>query len=361
MRVHLNRTSVHRRDDGAVAVLVALLMPLLLVMAAAAVDVSDAWATKRNLSVAADAAALAAAGRIGEVAPGGTDCLSKLSADVTAAATSAAQAANQGTAPGSSITVDPPTCVDNGTAIEVHVSNSKQVESFFLSALKLFGANPQPLQPARQATARLTPATTISGLRPFAVCLSVVDSAEAHPDQTFVADLNNKIGICGTTKPGNWGTVDFNGGANGANDLYDWTLNGYPGAVNIPDKNLPADPGMPGPGKIDGPLDTLLNQVILLPVVTQYTETNGNGGGNNASFNTVAFVGARVCGYSLNNKIGKGTCWDNAKAQQYLNEKVDFLQFRYFSYSTSSYPGATGTCKFGSVCDEGVTGVSLYK
>jgi len=340
-----------------VAALVAILLPLLMLMAAAAVDVSAAWATKRNLSVAADGAALAAAGRIGEVAPiNPGNCEEVLTSTAISAAISAAQASEQGTAPGSSIVVGQPRCVDNGTAIEVQVSNSKEVQSFFLSALKLFGGNPQPLTPKQQATARIGPATTVTGLRPFAICLATAQNAMARPNQTFVADLNNKIGICGTTEPGNWGTVDFNGGAYGANDLADWTRNGYPGAITI-DRQLPAG-RMPRPGEIDGPLTSLLDQVVLLPVVTRYNHTRGV---NNPSFDTVAFVGAKICGYSLNNKIGRGSCWDASKAAKYIDNKVDFLEFQYVNYSTSSYPGAGGSCAFGSSCDMGVTGVSLYK
>ena len=48
-------------DTGAIAVVVAILSTLLLLMAAFAVDLGNAYAVKRQLSVAADAAALDAA------------------------------------------------------------------------------------------------------------------------------------------------------------------------------------------------------------------------------------------------------------------------------------------------------------
>ncbi len=69
MRVHLmNRINViePREDRGAIAVIFALLMTTTLVLAAFAVDIANAYANARQLSVAADAASLAAAAKVGE-------------------------------------------------------------------------------------------------------------------------------------------------------------------------------------------------------------------------------------------------------------------------------------------------------
>ncbi len=57
MRVQLK----HRDDEGAIAIIVALLSLVLIGMAAFAVDFGNAYAVKRQLSVSADASALDAA------------------------------------------------------------------------------------------------------------------------------------------------------------------------------------------------------------------------------------------------------------------------------------------------------------
>ncbi len=62
-------------DRGAVLVLVALMALVLLGIGSFAVDFGMTWATKRTLSVSADAAALAAAGKLAELSQPGTGCV----------------------------------------------------------------------------------------------------------------------------------------------------------------------------------------------------------------------------------------------------------------------------------------------
>ena len=70
MRVHLLRrthvATTGEADHGAIALIFALLMTVFLVLAAFAVDIANAYANARQLSVAADAASLGAAAKVGE-------------------------------------------------------------------------------------------------------------------------------------------------------------------------------------------------------------------------------------------------------------------------------------------------------
>lgn len=364
MRVQLSR----RRDEGAVAIFVAILSVVLIGMAAFAVDFGNAYAAKRQLSVAADAAALdaaraVAAAKVGgvNILGGGKGCTTWSSADWTAARAAATAAAgttntandlrSSDTAHRAVIDSVTVTCPSDGTRVEVTVANSRALESFFGG---VFGAD--SYHPARSATAAVRPRLSISGLRPYAVCYDVVNQARGATTSTFTMVLNKPIGVCNTTAPGQWGVVDFDGGSNPTGDTVSWTQDGYPNQIDAPDPSLPADPGMPGPGALTGALDSIVDQVVLFPVVTQFT----GGSGNNASFNLVGFVGAKVCGYRLNNKSNAGSCYDVAQAGSY-NKQVDFIQFRYVTY-TGGYTGQGPTCTFTDPnCTYAILGAQLYR
>ena len=210
----------------------------------------------------------------------------------------------------------------------------------------------------RAATAAIIPRLSIGGLRPYAACNTVVDQAAAAPDTTFVMDLDNKIGICNTTASGNWGLIDFNGGGGGTPEQVEWTYNGYPNPVIAPDPNLLVRTGIPN--ALDPPLETLLDQVVLFPVVRGVI-----GNGNGATFDLIGFVSARVCGYWISNtRHGESSCYDAAKAAPYIGARpnaVRFIQFRFVSYS-AGYSGGGPTCDFSTPeCRFAILGAQLYR
>ena len=364
MRVQL-RTVRQPRDDGAIAVIVAILSVVLVLMAAFAVDLANAYAVKRQLSVAADAAALDAARAVAVAQSGGQPILGggRGCAGWTATQRAAAQTAAEDVASATNTANDLSgnsdvdavviTCVGD-SRVEVRVDNSRELPVFFGGV-----ANISSIEPKRSATAAVIPRLSVGGLRPYGACNTVVQEAQAAPGETFVMDLDNKIGICNTTKPGNWGVVDFDGGSNPLGDIAKWTTDGYPNPVVAPSSNLPGDPGMPGPGKIDGPLSGLIDQVVLFPVVSGYAAPSK--GGDNARFNLVGFVGAKVCAYRLNNKVDTGSCYDAAKAAPYNASKVNYIQFQYVSYSTG-YSGGGPTCSFTNPsCRFAILSAQLYR
>jgi Flp pilus assembly protein TadG len=364
VRIQLRRA--HQNDEGAIAVIVALLAVIIVVMAAFAVDLGNAYAVKRQLSVAADAAALDAARAVAStrvsgqpILGGNKGCLTWSAAERSAAESAAESTANSTNAAndlsGNSTVDDVDVyCRPDGTGVEVTVDNSRDLPVFFGGVADATGYTP-----ARSATAAVVPRLAVGGLRPYAACNTVVLAAKAAPGETFVMDLDNKIGVCNTSKPGNWGVVDFDGGSNPLADISNWTTNGYPNPVTAPSSNLPGDPGMPGPGKIDGPLSGLIGKVVLFPVVTDYTAPSKPG--DNARFNLVGFVGAQVCGYRLNNKVETGACFDSTKAAPYDTAKVNYIQFRYVDY-VSSYGGGGAVCSFSDPkCEYAILSSQLYK
>lgn len=339
------RFSVGRGDDqGAIAVIVALVFTAITVLAAFAVDIGNAYAQARQLSVAADAAALAAAAKVGEVMPLGKACTSEaLDALTDNAGHVGAQAIAQavatsindenaptGSSPAPTVAVD---CVkitdtDNAAnAIQVTVNNSRQVKTYLAGIIGI-----DHLDPNSYAVARYFRVPTSGGLRPWAACVNTVLAAQADPTQTFWTGIDwmpaGTTGPCSTTAAGNWGAVDFNGGNNSATDLANWTMYGYPGQVDIPNPNLPADPGVSNKSELQTAFQNLVGQVVLFPAVTGFTCNNSNTcNGSNASFNTVGIATVQVCGivygnntYNIDNTTGQvSNCWVNPSPPSNVN------------------------------------------
>jgi Flp pilus assembly protein TadG len=295
------------RDEGAVAVLVALLMSVLMVLVAFAVDISNAYANARQLSVAVDAAALSAAAKVGEqytAAFPNADCSSANLTSINATQIATAEAdrinsANTKLATTEAVDTVTVTCEDGSKAIQVSITNNREVKTFFAG---IIGIN--SLKPNSYAIARYQKTSAGGGLRPWAVCDTTVRAARNSPGTTFWTPLgnwNNKsgdAGICGTSAPGQWGSVDFDDGGNPAGPLADWTHYGYPGAVTIPDPALPADPGVSNSSALVDAFEYLVGKVVLFPSVSSIS-----GAGNNATFDANGVATVKVCGVYYGNSI----------------------------------------------------------
>jgi hypothetical protein len=307
MRVQL-LSRLRRRDgeDGAVAVIVALLATTLLVLAAFAVDIGNAYAQGRQVSVAMDAAALSAAAKVGDLMPRDQACSAGLLASIDAQTVAQAEADRinqENRKNGLPEAVDSVTvaCADSNRAVEVQVGNSRGVPTALGGLIGI-----EAIEAGNRAAARYVRKRVAGGLRPWAVCDNTALTAQQNPGTTYVAGLDNKLGVCTSQAAGNWGSVDFDGGSNSAGVLADWTQNGYPGSVFIPSV-LPADPGVSNSNALGNAFNSLVGQVVLFPTTTGYNA----GGGNNASFNAVGIITVKVCGiYYQNNTYNAGSdCW----------------------------------------------------
>lgn len=304
-------------DTGAVAIVVALLMTVILVLAAFAVDIGNAYAQVRQLSVAADADSLAAAAAVGSAMPLATctqatlDSLTDSEGHVGAEAIAQAAANTMNTAnnkTGVSEPVKPVSVTCVGNAIEVRVDNSRVVNTTIAGIIGI-----STITPSSYAVARYVRTTSVAGLRPWAVCDTVALAAVGHPNTTYWTPMGNwntkdTTGVCGSTAPGQWGAVSFTG-SNGAQNLIDWTLLGYPDPVEIPGSPLPADPGVTN--SVATALQSLIGKVVLFPTVTAVT-----GSGNGAAYNTAGVVTVEVCGiyfgnkeYTIDQTVPVSTCW----------------------------------------------------
>lgn len=295
--------------------MVALLSTLLLVLAAFAVDIGNAYAVARQQSVAADAAVLAAAAKVGETIPRGQPCtqalLNSISANTLAKTTADAyNTANNKTGVSEPVVSATVTCA-TADAVEVRVDNSRAVPTALAGIIGITEINP-----GSYAVARYQRTLSAGGLRPWAICDSVVQAASSALTTTFATGIDTQSGPCNSVASGNWGAVDFDGGSNPAGDLAAWTLLGYPNPVTIPDALLPADPGVSGSSGLDQAFTNLVGKVVLFPSVSGF---NPGSGGSPASFNAVGLATVRVCGvkyanttYNIDLATGlQSDCWVN--------------------------------------------------
>ena len=306
-----------RRDDGAVAILVALVAVVLFVMAAFTVDFGYAYSVKRQLSVASDAAAIAGAKAVNALLPYGTAC-KQADADygepLQVAAQSAAEQTNDSNDPAhpnevGTVTV---TCTSNG--VEVMVPNSRTLGTVFGGVIGV-----KTMTPATSATALLTVPPAYGGVRPIAACVSDVKVATAARSE-YVVFIDKIAGACDTASTGNWAWTDFTdqgqyddnytdpcgggGGPSGGNTgcLSAWLRYGYGGSVKVPN-NYAQPPTAPlnktgmhantgWDNAVMPDVRSLVGKTILLPVVTgMYVST----GLNKTRLDVVGMAAVEVC------------------------------------------------------------------
>ena len=333
MRAHL------RSDSGAVAVLVALLTVVLVGMAAFVTDFGTAYVTKRNLQKAADAAALAAAGKIIASVPSTSTCaqiVTAWNADTNGVKTSATTLADSIAAANSIQTVRSGpvgvACSTDGKRVEVTYSNTGSDKTVLGG---IFGVDKVSSQ--RSATADIFAATSGKGLRPYAVCTTDLQSlitAAGTAQQWVRVQFPNPL--CGSYS-GSWYTLNCPGITNSSNaQTATDTANGCALEVGIIDQSTPAAsnaaivdectamitngsaPRTPqdclksNTGNISGtaaqnwaPLVNLpsITMPVFDPVWNDYATANVaankcKDGGSNGCYPVKAIVGVKVCGYN---------------------------------------------------------------
>ncbi|HET7899849.1 MAG TPA: pilus assembly protein TadG-related protein, partial [Candidatus Nanopelagicales bacterium] len=159
-------------DTGAVAVIVALVMTLSLILAAFAVDIGNAYAQGRQLAVSADAAALAAARKVGEAyaQPTCTTAgLAAIGADALALAEAqAVEASNRRSgATGDTVTAHA-YCSTDATAILVDVTTARDIATGLAGVTGITQSHPNA-----KATGRWQ-RSLIGTIRPWAVCQTTI-------------------------------------------------------------------------------------------------------------------------------------------------------------------------------------------
>jgi hypothetical protein len=377
---------VHREEEmGAVTVIVIALILVFIGAAAFAVDTGLAYAKKRQLSVAADSASLAAARAVSAALPPGTACTeaNKTTLGLVAAAQNAATTFNLNNELDGSIGA-PTASVDcsDPDQILVRVDNEETVATVFADSLGLISFTP----PGAAISTVFIPNQFASGLRPFAACVDFV-TAGLQTNKPFVVNIHKTEAICGTSTPGEWGWVnfqeqsDFNpiddptcGSAGGSTTCArEWVEHGFQGPVYFP--NLIAEDGGLGwnsgfalnPVKTE--LESLIGLTILLPIADAYEQPK---------MDLTGVVAVKVCGvrgktfqYPANADTTASACgprsepiatdlgfvnWDSDDA----NDGALFVM-PVEEITSSPVGGPREDCFGDPACDTGLRAVTLYR
>ncbi len=259
--------------------MVALSMIAIMAVAALTVDIGNGYRIRRSLIPATDAGALAAAQDFADF-------------------TSPSNGCTNGTAQNYVLQNEPATDVpvscnhvlySGGEQGRVTVTATHIVQTWFASVI---GSGDYHVHST--STAVWGPPASVTGLRPIGLCIdgsAALENVLLNPPTTetvirvnYNKDQPDDCG--GTNIPGNWGTVDFDGGANSNADTKDWIRNGYPDPVEFGNHPVTSCTGEPhcyqgdtgALAGINAELNYLKNSGIYftLPVFNYAEDPGGN-------------------------------------------------------------------------------------
>ena len=270
------------RERGAVALIASVSMIAIFGFTALSVDLGNAWQNRRQLVTATDAAALAAAQEYAVLGNGcgGIDDLyvAKNHSSATVTACSPSAGASSG-----------------ATSGHVLVTAESTVNYAFAPVI---GVDSKTM--ASTTVARYGIPTSAGGLRPFGLCYDAMAmlpefiawNPALGPSAPVVIEYDKSAqpNACnsGDPVPGNWATMDFDGGGNSNSDIQNWTLNGYPNLVTP--GPIPGDTGAFSPS-LSSELQSIQDAELIFPLPL-FDSATGNG--SNSLFNVIGFVSVQV-------------------------------------------------------------------
>jgi len=370
------RVQVNRDEQGATALLLVFMTIMFLGFAAIAVDAGYGFVSKRNLQNAADAGALSAADYL--VSESGSCAQVAADTDAVDEAQAIAEQFSEDNRSAKIETGFEVRCSDDNRRIEVWYRNGGTTSTVFAPMIGEGSATAAE----REAVASVGVPGSLTGLRPYFVCITDADALRASSGWLRVGFPNASCG----NQPGNWYTVDCpeDGQGNGTPVIAVNTREGCASEVSVVDLTsaggdpvlekqllLAACTGSPPLSAENGCLtgntgnlssnplklawDTLLGQTITLPVFELDTVV---GTGNNARYPIRAIMGAKVCGYKWNSKDNISTDPECAGVS-IPGGNQNFLWLKYDSYQTTG-TSKPSTCAVGDPnCDYGLRNVSL--
>lgn len=254
------------------------LLPIIAVLAVG-VDGGRVFVENQRVKTASEAAAMAAAG---EWVTTGVPCAASALQYVARNADSSAIS----------------NCGSTGSRYSgvVTVAVSKDVSALFGS---IIGRESSTVESS--ASVRVAPVGGMTGLRPTALCensaaLVAWRASGFSTTQIFTVDFNN---TCAGV-PGNWGVLDFDGGANRTPDLQEWINHGYPGKVSV-GQEFNGDPGIPSPAL---GVDTIVGETITVPVFDNVRLQGSTSVFRVASFVTMDVISEKLNGTASARNIG---------------------------------------------------------
>lgn len=399
MRVLLRR---NRSERGATAVFVAIMAVMLVGLASFTLDYGQAYAGKRQLQTATDAAALAAAAVYGQKS--GTCAQltdpadANYAANLTQAQTAADTILKQNLVGAASMPISVGCNANQQVIVDVSATNQTGVT---LGAV--YGVKSITTQRDSQAT-EVVPQSVI-GARPYMLCSKDVPNPPYSQDNPSPV---TKISFPSTggggaecdTLAGNWWTIQCPGEPK---DLAEQTLNGCKNPITIvPGQDDPSlknpltgqvDPGLLssylltsnngcGGGYSDRCLQadtgndftnsdvlsawaSLLGKTIVLPVFCGGANCDPDalsGSGSTGSYPVYRLAAVTICGYhwdkqpNKKGQISSGSCANNPSGLDAVADMSQNNSYLLVNYTSVQESGGTGPsdCGQGADCDNGV-------
>ncbi len=284
--MRVSRGSHDERSRGAVALMASVAMVAIFGFTALSVDLGNAWQNRRHLVTATDAAALAAAQEYALYGNGCTSVagtyISKNKSDATLSAYTPSTGA-----------------LNNQTSGHVLVTAERSIDYAFAPVI---GVDSTRL--ASTTVARYGIPSSAGGLRPFGLCADALLGVPEFvawipangPSQPALIEYDKSAqpNACNGSDPvpGNWATMDFDGGANSNSDIQTWTMDGYPDLVSP--GIVPGDTGAFNPS-LNTELQFLEDTQLIFPLPI-FDSASGNGSGSD--FNIVGFVSVQIVDFN---------------------------------------------------------------
>lgn len=275
--------ALHRFDRsderGAIAVLMAISMTVVIGGAALALDVGNAWQEQRRLHVATDAAALASAQ---EYALRGYGCAGSVAGAYVSS--NAADATMTSCAGNEISTTRGYTTVGAAASIEYQFA-------------KVFGLSNKEVRSKTSAGWGIPAAAT--GLRPIVVCLYFPDLAAwlaagpTAPSGPITIPYTNGSAGCGNA-PGNWTLLDYDASAGGASELTDYLVNGFQESIVVPGMLSPQTGQV---ASINNALSQLVSAGTVFPIPLFDVVV---GQGNTAQYHAVGVAMVKLLDFTVN-------------------------------------------------------------
>lgn len=364
MRIQLNDS---RREDGAVAVMVALFAVILIVVAAFTTDFGMAYAQGRALSTGADSAALAVAHTkyLSAMANPKLTC-SDLKV-LSAADEALARAQVRANKPFNEVIQDADVattldCVGTSSGtLQVTVAVNHTSGPILGGVL---GAS--PMNVGRQAVAIMGVGNQVGGLEPLALCTDqakaiiasvTVGTPPTYPVQKVsLSKVWGGTSLCGDSAggAGNWGWLQFPGQGTGEKELGDMITSGYSGTLTLDTSATPPSytiGGTPGNKANGTPVQNGLKAIMDTPVTFPiYGSGTIDKSGNNATYKVIGFLSVKVCGYNSGSKLVQGACYDSSPALALTGDDMQVQYVNYIDADKIKLTCAIGdpTCAFNS-------------
>lgn len=390
----MRRLAPRRGEEGAVALIVAVLVVAFFTIAASTIDFGQAYVTKRQLSTSADAAALAAAQYYATL-PG--TCV-QLSASSTYA-TNAQNVANSYMGknfPGATPGTVSARCAPDGS-LWVSFSNSATDAATFG---QFAGVNSITTNRAATADVSVPPGT--GGVIPYPICLSQAAALGISGTPTPAVLEIDYPSDCDSDPAGNWYTLDCpeDAGNSAANDVAKICTTAITAIKGTPPNPptlaeaqaachytpSPPTPYSADPGCLRGNTgnpsngntqncsnngttsdmcfwESLLGQPVVLPV---FYDNSYTGSGSNSHWPVIGFVAATICGFHWGNSPGKQGQDTSAPCSTPLSVTAPGPTGNYMLITQSKffYGGTEGNsgCPLGDpTCDWGTRSAALVR